>query len=207
MGFKTLLLSPDSKHLHGATLAQAHMAEILPELSKPTVEPIIFLLDLSKATSVTASYLRATAHWALLCGQAEVQNTGSPASLEPWAVRPLPLFPLVIKGNAEVMADVDDFFRTRSLPILVAFKNAATGIKEARLFGQLDPVLAHTLQALMDIGEATAKQLSDQSKETITVNGWSNRLADLYLLRLVTRRREGKFWHYSPIAKSITLWA
>jgi hypothetical protein len=207
MGFKTLLLLPDAEHLHGATLAQAHLAELLSELSKPTAEPIVFLLDLSKAVSVTASYLRATVHWALLCGQAEVQEKGSAASLEPWAVRPLPLFPVVKKGNPEVMADVDDFFRTRSLPILVASKISTTGIKEARLLGELDPVLAHTLQALMDLGEATAGQLADRSKETITVNGWSNRLADLYLLRLVTRRREGKFWHYSPITKSITLWA
>jgi hypothetical protein len=207
MGYKILQLLPDADHLHGATLAQTHMSELLPELSKPTAEPIIFLLDLSKAVSVTASYLRATAHWALLCGQAEVQDTGSTASLDPWAVRPLPLFPFLKKGNAEVMADVDDFFRTRTLPILVASKISNAGVKGARLLGQLDPVLAHTLQALMDLGEATAKQLSDQSKETITVNGWSNRLADLYLFRLVTRRREGKFWHYSPIAKSITLWA
>ena len=207
MRFKTLLLSPEDEHLHGATLAQKHLSDLLPELTKPTAEPTIFLIDLSKAVSVTASYLRATAHWALLCGQAEVQERRNESPLEPWAIRPLPLFPIVKKGNAEVMADVDDFFRTRALPILVASKFSNNGVKEVRLLGELDSVLAHTLQSLVELGEATAKQLADKSKETITVNGWSNRLADLYLLRLVTRRRDGKFWHYSPITKSITLWA
>jgi hypothetical protein len=206
MKFRIARLSPSAEHLHGATLAQAHMAELAPELSRPTAEPIIFLLDLSRAVSITSSYLRATVHWALLCGQAEVQNRAGTVLADPWAVRPLPLFPLVTQGNAEVMVDVDDFFRTRSLAILVASKIYKDEIKDARLIGQLDPVLAHTLQALDDFGEATAKQLSDQSKETITVNAWSNRLADLHLLRLVTRRRDGKFWQYSPIAKTIRLW-
>jgi hypothetical protein len=202
-----LLLSSPAEHLHGATLAQAEMVRLLPELCKPIAEPLVLLQDLSKALSITSSYIRATSYWALLCGQAHVQEREALAPLEPWAIRPLPLFPVVEGGNAEVISDVDDFFRSRNLPILAASKVTATEIKESRLLGSLDPVLAHTLQGLINLGEANARQLAEKSKETITVNGWSNRLADLYLLRLVIRRREGKFWQYSPVSQSITQWA
>lgn len=207
MQSKILRLNPAREHLHGATLAQEHLEKLLPLLSKPSVEPIVFLLDLSNAVSVTASYLRATLHWALLCGQADVQQKTFDGTLSDFSVRPLPLFPVVTGCSNEVIADVDDFFRGRSLPLHHVTKFTECELKSARLLGTLDSVLATTLRQLGEAREATAAQLAEQGGEAITVNGWSNRLADLYLLRLVTRRRSGKFWIYSPLVKSITLWA
>lgn len=200
-------LTPTQAHLHGATLAQQHLARVLPALNGLNGEAAIFSLNLSKATSVTGSYLRATVHWALLCGQAEAGGTAPSANLEKWSIRPLPLFPVVIGGSTEVIDDVNDFFRTRSLPFLQITKRTNSVLKTARLLGTLDAFLASTLFSLTQAGDATAAELAERNNEAITVNAWSNRLADLYLLRLVTRRRTGKFWRYSPLAKEIKSWA
>jgi hypothetical protein len=200
-------LIPDRQHLYGATLAQTHLDRLLPALSSLNGDPAIIMLNLSDVTSITGSYLRATLHWALLCGQAEVQGTAKASHLDPWAVRPLALFPAVVGGSEEVVDEVHDFFRVRSLAVLHVTKRTKSALKTARLLGTLDTFLASTLLALTKLGEATAAELSENGNESITVNAWSNRLADLYLLRLVTRSRSGKFWRYSPLAEEITLWA
>jgi hypothetical protein len=199
-------LDPDPPHLHGATLAQRHLSDVLPALRALNGEPAIFLLDLSKATSVTGSYLRGTVYWALLCGQAEAAESTAPASADKWAVRPLPLFPAVVGGSTEVIDDVNDFFQARNLAILQVTERSKSAFKSARLLGALDRHLASTLSSLAQLGEATAGDLAAKSSESITVNAWSNRLGDLYSLRLVTRRRDGKFWQYSPLALEIQTW-
>jgi hypothetical protein len=203
---RVLELIPGRPHLHGATLAQEHLSRLLPALSNPSGESAVFMLNLSGVTSVTGSYLRATVHWAFLCGQADAQGIAKLSHVDPWAIRPLPLFPAVFGGSTEVIDDVHDFFRTRSLPLLHIIKRTKSALKVGQLLGSLDTFLTSTLFSLAKLGEATAAELAENSKESITVNAWSNRLADLYLFRLVTRSRSGKFWRYSPIAEEIRLW-
>ncbi|MGI8962330.1 MAG: helix-turn-helix domain-containing protein [Bryobacteraceae bacterium] len=200
-------LAPDCPHLHGATLAQQHLSEMLPQFNKLNGSPAVFLLNLVNATSVTGSYLRGTVYWALLCGQADATGNLAAPGLDKWAVRPLPLFPAIIGGSDEVVDDVNDFFTARNLPILQASKRSKSELVSARLLGSLDLYLAATLLTLAKLREATAGELAASSGETITVNAWSNRLNDLFSLRLVTRRRDGKFWRYSPAAKEINTWA
>lgn len=200
-------VAPDQPHLHGATLAQQHMSEVLPALRALSSQPSVFLLDLSNATSVTGSYLRATVYWALMCGQAEAAETSAAARSDKWAVRPLPLFPAVMGGSAEVIDDVNDFFQARNLPVLQVTERSKSALKSARLLGTLDGHLTSTLLSLAKLREATAGDLAATSGESITVNAWSNRLGDLYNLRLVTRRRDGKFWQYSPLASEVQTWA
>ena len=192
--------------MHGASLAQSHLAPLMPDLCRPTAEPAFFILDLGQAVSVTSSYIRATLHWVLLCGQAEVEHKAVGGSVDIWAVRPLPLYPVVTGCSAEVAGEIDDFFRSRNLPILHVIERTKHGLKSAQLLGTLDSFLATSLQGLTKLGEGTAVQLAKTSSEAISVNGWNNRLADLYFLRLVTRRRSGKFWVYSPLVRMIKLW-
>jgi hypothetical protein len=206
MPAKLLELKPGRQHLHGATLAQEHLSRLAPDLSNLDGEPAVFMLNLSGVTSVTTSYLRATVHWAFLCGQADVQGIAKTSHVDPWTVRPLPLFPVVFGGSAEVIDDVHDFFQVRSLPILHITKRTKSTLKAGQLLGSLDRFLASTLFGLGKLREGTAANLAEKSNESITVNAWSNRLADLYLLRLVTRHRSGKFWRYSPTAEEITVW-
>src|SRR4051794_13495322 len=130
-------LAPDRPHLHGATLAQQHLSKTLPELNSLNGEPTVMLLNLTNATSVTGSYLRATVHWALLCGQAEATVSGAAVGIDKWAVRPLPLFPAIIGGSEEVIDDVNDFFRARDLPLLQVTKRSKSRLKSARLLGAL----------------------------------------------------------------------
>ena len=207
MLLNTFELSPRAQHLHGASLAQSHLAPLMPDMCRPTAEPAIFILDLGQAASVTASYIRATLHWVLLCGQAEVQQKGVGGGIDIWAIRPLPLYPIVTGCSPEIAGEVDDFFRSRNLPLLHVTERTKRELKSAHLLGTLDSFLATSLQGLTKLGEGTAMQLSKASNEAISVNGWNNRLADLYHLRLVTRRRSGKFWIYSPLVRTIKLWA
>jgi len=204
---KIIKLKPDKEHLHGATLAQQHLRSVQNELNSLNGDPTIFLLDLTRAKSVTGSYLRATVLWALLSGRADAANTPTNGHVEKWAVRPLPIFPSIIAKSPELLDDVDDFFSARNLPILLALAHNSTGLTSARLLGSLDSFLVSTLTRLVRHKQATAAELADASEEAITVNAWSNRLADLHLFRLVTRERSGKFWRYAPLAKEITLWA
>ena len=204
--FDIIELAPDPPHLHGATLAQQHLSDVLPALRSLNGKPTVFLLDLSKATSVTGSYLKGTVYWALMCGQAEAAERTAAASADKWAVRPLPLFPAVVGGSTEVIDDVNDFFQARNLAILQVTERAQSAFKSARVLGALDRHLASTLLSLAQLGEATAGEVAAKSSESITINAWSNRLGDLYSRRLVTRRRDGKFWQYSPLALEIQTW-
>jgi hypothetical protein len=199
-------LIPDRAHLHGATLAQEHLYGVRSQLPSSNDEATVFLLDLSNATSVTGSYLRATVHWALMCGQAEAQGKNGAFTADPWGIRPLPLFPAVAATSAEIVDDVHDFFASRNLPLLNVVKRTKSSLKVGQLLGSVDRMLASTLFTLVGLGEATAADIAAKSNESITVNAWSNRLADLYMLRLVTRRRSGKFWHYSPLAQEVRSW-
>ena len=200
-------ITPQEPHLHGATLAQQHSRKIVEQLSGAPTHPSLVMLNFENATSVTASYLRGTLLWTILCGQAEVEKRVSAGGVEPGTIRPIPLFASVMNCSGEIASDIHDFFSGRGLPILQVLKMSPAGPCSSRLLGQLDPLLFRTLQQVADRPEITAAELSQNSREKITINGWSNRLSDLYRLRLLTRRREGKFWKYSAISKSINLWA
>jgi hypothetical protein len=199
-------LRPRSPHLHGATLAQDDLTRVLSSFSALNGDSAILLLNLSDVTSVTGSYLRATLHWALLCGQATVSQPVHPPGHAAWAVKPLPLFPMVIAPSIGVAEEVHDFFGSRNLPLLQALKWTKSEIISARLIGALDSFLLGTLLKLAQFGEATAGELADKSEEVITPNAWSNRLAALFMLRLVTRNRAGKFWKYAPTAREVQSW-
>jgi len=201
-----IVLKPDVQHAYGATLAQKHTARVKPQLRVASREDTLLLLDLSDILTITPSYLKATALWALQCGQAEVHQQQA-AQAPDSGITPLKLFPAVSGCSRDVAGDVHEFFAGRGLPILHITKRRADRMLSAQLLGSLDPLLFRTLGALTEGRTVTAAQLAEQSDEKISVNGWNNRLVDLHLLRLVLRRRQGKFWIYSPIAERITSWA
>lgn len=57
----------------------------------------------------------------------------------------------------------------------------------------LKPELQQTLDALRKFGPTHAADLKEKMNLDITPNGVSNRLSDLFQLRLVRRRHHGKF--------------
>jgi hypothetical protein len=201
----SLFLTPGRRQALGATLGQDCIAKMKPLLDRSAQAEHAFVLDLTGVTDVNGSFLKATVFWALQCGQADVRRTTSD-NLTPWAIRPLKLFPAVTGCSGEVVDEIADFFSGRSLPIMHLEKTSSGKRVTQLILGTLDPVLDRTLSALISLGEGTASNLATRSNETISISGWSNRLADLHLLRLATRQRQGKYFIYKSAADAISLW-
>lgn len=181
------------------------MAKIHSDLNSAEQEDCALILDLEETAAINASFLKATVFWAFRCGRAEACKE-HPASPEPWAIRPLRLFPMVSNCTGEVKEEVVEFFCGRGFPILDLGGKLAGDSGSTSILGTLDPVLERTLGLLNSTGEGTAADLAARSSDKITINGWNNRLADLHVLRLATRRREGKFWIYSPVENGVAIW-
>jgi hypothetical protein len=181
------------------------MTKLAAVLEGAAETELALILDFTGVTDVNASFLKATVYWALQCGQLHVR-TASPNSSAPWAPRPLKLFPAVTGCSDEVADEIGELFKGRSLPLMHLEKTKSGKRLHAHTLGVLDPLLDRTLSSLSDLGECTAADLAAKSNESISINGWSNRLADLHLLRLATRMRKGKFFVYKSAADAISPW-
>lgn len=62
--------------------------------------------------------------------------------------------------------------------------------------------LAVLLPILKSHPGATTEKVKAVLREDISINGISNRLSDLVQMGLVTRQREGKWFHYSIVKPS-----
>lgn len=202
---KPITIRPPGPYAFGATQGQELMARIRSELDSAKQLDCALVLELQGIEATNASFLKATVLWAFRCGQADVRRE-SPTSADPWAIRPLRLFPVVTGCQGEVREEVDEFFRGRHLPILHLPEESGHGLGKPTVLGALDPVLARTFELLEAVPEATAADLASRSEDKITLTGWNNRLADLHLLRLASRRREGKFWVYRAADKGVLEW-
>ncbi|MDI3290720.1 hypothetical protein QHF83_45830 [Polyangium sp. 15x6] len=136
-----------------------------------------FVLDLAGVEVISASYFSA-ALWPL------------------WSLNEPEVYPVL----ANIPADgVDD--------ILLVLKDQNAAVWRERsalprghapeLLGTLDPPLKTTLQFVLEKGEATAADLFE-SDRTIGVTAWSNRLAALYQIRILRRRKDGRRLIYAP---------
>ena len=76
---------------------------------------------------------------------------------------------------------------------------------KAVLLGALDPGQESTLKAVLEHGEVTGAELERLCPPgSPKATAWNNRLKDLYLKRLLRRRKQGREMFYSPIVKEIT---
>jgi hypothetical protein len=125
---------------------------------------------------------------------------------DPWAVRPLPIYPVVCGAQDEVLEEVHDFLLHRGLVCALVDGKTSPPYDLVKLLGQLDGFLLEVLQLLAGAGPATAQDLKELSTEKITVGGWSNRLVALLANRLVVRNKEGKTWKYQAIGKEFRPW-
>jgi len=164
--------------------------------------------DFGSAESVSGSYLRATILWTILCGKAHAEGDIAPQGTDAWAIRPLPIYPLLIASSSEILGEVDDFLKQRGLACLAASTEPRSQpYSSALVLGTLEGFLSETLSLLEREGPSVALTLKELSLENISVGGWSNRLAALHAHRLVTRIRDGKSWIYQTLAKEHVLWA
>lgn len=200
-------IAPTDPHLYGAATAHRHLEVLKPFFTSLHTQPLIVGFDLSKTQSVSGSYLRATLLWCLLCGKAYAEGGALVSQTDPWSVRPLPLYPVLVGGSREIIEDVDDLLKQRNLACLLMDAEGNFPYAEAVVLGSIEGFLLETLRILSERGPTTAQALKEVSNERITAGGWSNRLAALHSARLVVRAREGKFWIYRTLAENHKLWA
>jgi hypothetical protein len=204
MQFKINEIRPGIKHVSGATLAEEHMHQVRQSCTDEDDRDRMLLLNFADVLSVTPSYLKATVLSVIPLIRPDAGNAAT--NDENLGERSI-VYPAVTCCNTDVATDINEYFSGRRMPILHITKRRGDRILAAKLFGYLDDVLLKTLLALADKGSATAGDLAQTSNENISINGWNNRLADLYVRRLATRQRKGKFQVYSPVAERITTWA
>ncbi|HYI01900.1 hypothetical protein [Hyalangium sp.] len=189
-------------HLHGATLGQEHRKPLLDELEGHpelvTGKGAIVVVDFAGIESVTASYIKATVLAFIRAGIHFVDPN------EPSDLPPLNIFPVVTHLSSEIAEELGEVMSSSRHVCLEALQIDGGVVSKARLIGSPDLSVIDTLQSLVREGSATATQLfeKDQAKN-ITVNGWNNRLADLYRLRLACREKQGRQWLYIPVAKQV----
>jgi hypothetical protein len=195
--------STHSKHFAGATVGELHIQPLLAKLnSLPSVAKPhdVVLLDFNRVESVTASYTKATVVRLLRMSGAVPPGT---ATARPDGVPALPIYPVVMNVDGEVRAELDEVLTARKLCCLEATLVTPDHIQEANLIGAHDKVVVETLLTLQAAGTATASQLQAVSGGTISTTGWSNRLYDLFNLRLVRRAKHDRQWIYEPLAVTV----
>jgi hypothetical protein len=198
---------PNTTKAVGATLGESHIAELREALAHGDVPGgTVVVLDFDGIESTNGSYLRATALWLLRCGQLSVRPDDMVAgSSDPKSPRPYDVFCALANIQGEVVQEVEDFFNSRSIPILNASKLSADQIETATLVGNLEPVLKKTLSLVSQTGAITASELHTRyADDGVSVTAWNNRLADLCAFRLLRRQRQGKQWIYQPLTNEIS---
>jgi hypothetical protein len=113
----------------------------------------------------------------------------------------------VVVANAHpVVVEELHFLLTRLRDALPSCRLDARGaVSEARILGVLDEKQAVTLQAIVELGGADARTLTQKvAKERIGITGWNNRLAALAGKGLVMETRSGRAKIYRPILEGLS---
>lgn len=200
-------IRPEREFLLGSSAAQNDLTPLVHVFQRMERNDVLVNFDFSGVQEINGSYLRASILWAIQCGRETVVGSNNTSPLQPFDVRAFPLYPVLSNCEPAVVEEANDFFLQRGLPALLILDAELPEIRSSAILGKIDVFLATALNLLCKLGEGTAQELREHSDEKITVNGWSNRLIDLLNFRLVTRRRQGKFWIYRPLSKSVQLWA
>lgn len=198
--------NPDPTRL-GATRAQADFEVWREQLIQGSgTAACITLVDFDGVQHTNTSYIRNSLFWLNACGRANAAEESVAPTGDLWQVRPLPIIPMASNLVPEVREAIDEVFFVRRAACLEVVSTEAGLVQQARLLGALESKLLLSLQQLCRFGrEATAAELHAKfsARDDIGVTAWNNRLVELFAALLVTRRRQGKFWHYQPLAKEI----
>lgn len=183
----------------GATAGQDDTKALLEQAAFAQESVTVAVFDFAAVETVNASYLRATVLWLLRAGMAFVRLEEEGARAEPSGIPPLNVIPVVANVCEEVMDDLTTLLVSEGFPLLLVER--ADEPSAGRCLGVLDPALRKTLTALAKTRSATASMLCEQFPERPAIKppAWSNRLSELYRLRLVGREREGRQWRYVSV--------
>lgn len=187
-------------------LGQEHRKQVAEELARD--EAIIgglgalVVIDFDAVESVTASYVKALVLPFLRAG---IGFASGETNDVPSALQPMNLFPVVTGLSSEIREEIFEVLKSNRLVLLEGLSIDGDVILQARLLGQPDDSISDTLDALLREGSATASQLCEKNprQPPVSVNGWNNRLADLYRFRLARREKQGRQWAYTPMAREV----
>ncbi|MBX7169275.1 MAG: hypothetical protein K1X74_23280 [Pirellulales bacterium] len=171
--------------LQGRLLGKKHYARLCELLSDVPPGEIVFL-DFSGVDLVTGSWVNAMIvpffRWA-----ADEGND---------------VFPVICNAQEGWLDDLTLVADWTHQCYLVATGNAPA--RTAVLVGSLDPGQRNTLNALLELQEATGAALERlRPDENIKATAWNNRLKDLYDKRLLRRERRGREQVYTPVIAEV----
>lgn len=196
--------APEWTNISGATLGEQNISRLFHSIDANGFEDLpgeIVALSFDGFESATASYIKATALSLYL--KAGAKPSGGSVTGEPEQH----FFPVVYGLNEELREGIDEIFSARRLFCVEAieFSEDEDGVERATILGAPDDHLLQTLTALEELGQATANDLKEHTKSSISTTGWNNRLFDLYRLRLVRRSKKERQWVYELVARHINV--
>lgn len=200
--------SPTRVSVYGATMAAARMRP-LPEMVAGLPADnrgIEVLLDFVNVQSATSSYLQQSVLWLIDAAQRATDNEGAGHRTE--GVLALDVWPFVTNLNDEVRGELRRLLRQEERVCMEAVSVTQEGVTGIRVLGVLDPHLRAALEALVEAKRATAAELharypTGTQQRPITKNAWSNKLIDLFRLRLVRRTKHDRQWIYEPVVAEV----
>jgi hypothetical protein len=179
----TVHLAADKRQLAGRIFGESVFEKLIaPAL--PLGENQLLILSFKNAELVTGSFLKAT--WLRLEDSEKNRVRAAVAHL-----------------NDDLRTDFETFLRGSSLAALEALDWKASGIRLARVLGDLEPAALSTLKAIVERPGSTAPELHAESSELVSPTAWTNRLNELYRQGLARREKAGRAWRFFPLTETI----
>lgn len=189
----------------GAAAGQRLLSEVLNSFPRASAGElgIVVGFDLADVDLATTSFLK-TSVLPLFQSSRLSTDPAAQTMTDAFGLPSLNAFPVIVNAKPEVEELADEIFGRRGFPLLSLKMDAGSEFVGGRMVGFLDEVLARTMRGWGDGERHTAASLQDKfPDQAITQTAWSNRLNDLWRVRLLRRVRQGKSWIYQPVANGV----
>ena len=189
----------------GAEAGQRILAEVTESIRhvSPSDLGMIVVFDVSGIDLASTSFFKSSVLPLFQSARLSTEP-GAQTMADAFGLPALNVFPVLAGARPEVEELADEIFGRRSFPLLSLKFDGEQNLAGGRLVGFLDDALAKTLRNWKENERHTAASLQEKFPEQgITQTAWSNRLNDLWRVRLLRRVRQGKAWIYQPIAKGV----
>ena len=174
--------------LAGATSGQAFLPKLI-DATKEAPRDTLVILNFGKVDIVTASFFRSAFR-----------------AFRDYARSTALVYPVLVNVNAATREEITFFAEGSGDAFLIATLGKNGDLTSPRVLGRLDPKQAHTLQAIVQLGDADAGQLRAAYPEQPPVSSaaWSNRLAVLAARGFIVETLVGRSKRFRPILKGLS---